>query len=102
MAEPSVVANADANRYEVRVDDQVAGFTEYKVVGDQVVFVHTEIDDGYAGQGLGKVLAAGALDDVVLRGRRIVPVCPFIAKFVVRNKDKYDDHVTWPKDVRDE
>jgi predicted GNAT family acetyltransferase len=96
--EPRVVQNDAGNSYEVRFGDKVAGFTEYRVDGDLIVFTHTEIDDAYAGQGLGKVLAEGALDDVVSHGKTIVPVCPFIAKFVIRNKDKYEAHVKWPNE----
>jgi uncharacterized protein len=100
--EPRVVQNEGGSRYEVLVGDKVAGFSAYEVIGDLFVFTHTEIDDAYAGQGLGKVLASGALDDVVSRGRKIVPVCPFIARFVLRNKDKYEAYVQWPKDVTGE
>ncbi|MFD1047122.1 GNAT family N-acetyltransferase [Kibdelosporangium lantanae] len=97
MSDISVVQNENANRYEVRVDGKVAGFTEYVVEGDDYVFVHTEVDDAYAGQGLATRLATGALDDVVANGRTIVPVCPFIAKFVLRHKDTYEPHVKWPR-----
>ncbi|MBK1782729.1 GNAT family N-acetyltransferase [Prauserella cavernicola] len=89
---PSVVRNEERNRYEVWSGDRLAGFTEYRERGDRTVFVHTEVDEAFAGQGLGKVLAAGALDDVVERGRVIVPICPFIAKFLDKNPG-YEPHV---------
>jgi predicted GNAT family acetyltransferase len=90
---PRVVHNEAAGAYEVWAGDTKAGFTRYEVAGDRVVFLHTEVDDAFAGQGLGKVLAAGALDDVVARGKVIVPVCPFISRFVIKNKDRYESHV---------
>lgn len=90
-----VVRNAEKNRYEVLHAGELAGFAEYTEQGDQVAFTHTEIDSAYAGKGLGKVLASGALDDVVDRGGTIVPICPFIASFVRKNT-QYDDHVKWP------
>jgi predicted GNAT family acetyltransferase len=99
MSDIDVVQNESANRYEVQVDGKLAGFTEYVVDGDLTVFVHTEIDDAYAGQGLATTLATKALDDVIAHGRTIVPVCPFIAKFVLRHKDKYEPHVVWPKEA---
>ncbi|CAM3912654.1 GNAT family N-acetyltransferase [Kibdelosporangium persicum] len=91
-----VVRNDDKNRYEVLLDGELAGFAAYTPRGDQVVFTHTEIDGAFAGKGLGKVLAAGALDDVVARELVIVPVCPFIAGFVRKN-EQYDGHVKWPE-----
>jgi uncharacterized protein len=90
-----LVRNDDKSRYEVLLDGELAGFAAYTQRDDQVVFTHTEMDGAFAGKGLGKVLAAGALDDVVARELVIVPVCPFIAGFVRKN-EQYDDHVKWP------
>lgn len=87
-----VVRNDEKSRYEVWLGDSLAGFSAFTPDGDQVVFTHTEIDEAFAGKGLGKVLAAGALDDVVARGEVIVPVCPFIVAFVQKN-EQYNDHV---------
>ncbi|HEY3466945.1 MAG TPA: GNAT family N-acetyltransferase [Amycolatopsis sp.] len=94
--EKRVTDNPDESRYEVWVGEKLAGFAEYDRRGDITVFTHTEIDDAFAGQGLGKVLAAGALDDVVARGGTIVPVCPFIAGYLKKHPD-YEEHVRWPK-----
>lgn len=93
-AGPRIVHNETDHRYEVWSGGKVAGFAEYEQTGDQVVFTHTEIDRAFAGQGLGKVLAAGALDDVVAHGQVIVPVCPFIVGYVKKNS-QYDEHVKW-------
>lgn len=95
MAETKVVHNRAELRYEVYSDDKYAGFTQYYRTGDRVVFTHTEIDGAFGGQGLGKVLAAGALDDVVANGKVIVPMCEFIAAYV-KKTDKYDGHVQAP------
>lgn len=94
--EKRVTDNPDESRYEVWVGEKLAGFAEYDRRGKTTVFTHTEIDDAFAGQGLGKVLAAGALDDVVARGGTIVPVCPFIAGYLKKHPD-YEEHVRWPK-----
>jgi predicted GNAT family acetyltransferase len=91
-----VVHNEEKLRYEVHADDdRFAGFTQYYRTGDRVVFTHTEIDDAFAGQGLGKVLAGEALDDVVAAGKVIVPMCEFIAGYL-KKTDKYDGHVQAP------
>jgi predicted GNAT family acetyltransferase len=52
--------------------------------------VHTEVDDAFEGQGLGSQLAAGALDDVRRLGKRVVPRCPFIAKFIAHHPEHQD------------
>ncbi len=94
--QPKVVRNQDGSRYEIWADDRLAGFAEYTERRERLtVFTHTEIDDAFAGQGLGKVLASGALDDAVERGRVIVPECPFIASYLRKNTG-YEDHARWP------
>jgi predicted GNAT family acetyltransferase len=95
MAETKVVHNPDQLRYEVYADDKLAGFTQYYRTGDRVVFTHTEIDKTFSGQGLGKVLAGEALDDVVAAGGVIVPMCEFIAGYV-KKTDKYAGHLQMP------
>jgi len=95
MAGTKVVHNPDQLRYEVYSDGELAGFTQYYRTGDRVVFTHTEIDNAFSGQGLGKVLAGEALDDVVADGKVIVPMCEFIAGYV-KKTDKYAGHVEAP------
>ena len=52
------------SRYEVTVDGELAGFSEYRQVEGARVFTHTEVFDAYEGKGVGSALARGALDDV--------------------------------------
>ncbi|WP_377267035.1 GNAT family N-acetyltransferase [Peterkaempfera sp. SMS 1(5)a] len=86
-----VVERADhRNRYEILVDGRLAGFTEYRDRDQQRVFFHTEIDEAYAGQGLASVLVREALTDVRNAGKRIVPVCPYVAKYLQSHDDFTD------------
>ncbi|MFF0746984.1 GNAT family N-acetyltransferase [Streptomyces sp. NPDC004111] len=86
-----VVHHVDArHRYEIAVADKRAGLTAYRDRGDQRVFFHTEIDDAYAGQGLASVLVDQALTDVRKSGLRIVPVCPYVAKFLTKHGEFSD------------
>lgn len=84
--------NEGASRYEVVVDDRLAGIADYRFDGETVVFPHTEIDPQLRGRGLGEHLVRGALDDVRRTGRRIVPACWYVREFVERN-DEYGDLV---------
>ena len=76
-----------ASRVEIRVDEQLAGFAEYADRDGRRIFVHTEIDPAFEGQGLGGKLAKGALDDAQALGLPIVPLCPFIASYVERHPE---------------
>ena len=86
----TVVHNPDESRYEIHVDGVRAGFTRYRVTPDALVFVHTEIDDAYEGQGLGGQLARGALDDVRANGGMVVAECPFIKGWIEKHEDYQD------------
>ncbi|MFG3206688.1 GNAT family N-acetyltransferase [Streptomyces sp. NPDC048192] len=88
---PTAVERADdKHRYEILVDGALAGFTEYLDHDEQRVFYHTEIDDAFAGQGLASRLVQQALTDVRSTGMRIVPVCPYVAKFLQKH-DEFAD-----------
>ncbi|MGY4719098.1 GNAT family N-acetyltransferase [Naumannella huperziae] len=84
------------HRYEVWVGDDLAGFTRYTLPDDDHVdFIHTEVGDRYAGQGLAARLVREALDDVRAQGKRIIPHCPYVASYV-RKHDDWADLVDWP------
>ena len=87
----TVVADApERSRFEISVDGALAGFALYKLAPGRITFVHTEIDDAYAGQGLGGQLARAALDDVRARGLAVQPHCPFIAGWIAKHPDYAD------------
>ncbi|MFF3905832.1 GNAT family N-acetyltransferase [Streptomyces sp. NPDC001848] len=86
-----LVERIDAkNRYEILVDGTRAGLTAYRDRGEQRVFYHTEVDDAFAGQGLASQLVQQALTDVRASGKRIVPVCPYVAKFLKKHEEFAD------------
>jgi uncharacterized protein len=88
----------EEGRYEARAGGELAGFTEYERAepdddgpGEPVfVFVHTEVDDAYEGQGVGGTLVRGALDDVRRRGAQVVASCSFVRAWISRHPDYQD------------
>lgn len=94
MSQPSAaptVERVDAkHRYEILVDGERAGLAAYRDLGGQRVFFHTEVDDAFAGQGLGARLVLHALADARAAGKRIVPVCPYVAKLLNKH-DEFAD-----------
>lgn len=80
------------HRYIIEVDGARAGFLDYVVHGDTLVARHTEIDPAYAGQGLGSVLVEAVLDDIRATGKRVQPLCPFVAGYLSKHS-AYDDLV---------
>ncbi|WGW11921.1 GNAT family N-acetyltransferase [Saxibacter everestensis] len=94
----AVAHNPEQHRYELRDGNSVIGFTAYRLAAEerQMVFVHTEVDPGYEGRGLAQRLAKFALDDVREQGKRVVPVCSFIAGFLAKDHS-FDDIVDQPQ-----
>jgi uncharacterized protein len=87
---PIVERNDARRRYEILLGDTAAGFAAYRDHDDQRVFYHTEIGEAFAGQGLASVLVQQALTDTRTAGMRVVPVCPYVAKYV-RRHDEFSD-----------
>ena len=87
MPDIRITDNPDAGRFEIYCDDALAGFAEYTLAPDRVVFTHTEVDDAYEGHGLASKLIRYALDDMRDRGLRVVPRCPFVRKFIEEHQE---------------
>ena len=83
-----IVDNPEDNRYEARFDDALAGYAEYKLTSNLIVFTHTEVLPACEGKGVGSALAQFALNDVRDQGvRKVLPLCPFIKAWIGRHPD---------------
>jgi uncharacterized protein len=82
--------NPDASRWEARIGGELAGVADYLLAGDAVAFTHTEVDDRFAGHGVGGALARTALDAARASGLRVVAQCPFIAGWIEHHPDYAD------------
>lgn len=82
--------NAEASRFEILANGEIAGFAEYRLRAGKIIFTHTEILTEFEGKGLGSRLAAAALDASRVSGRKIVPLCPFIARYIRRHPEYGD------------
>ncbi|WP_298943832.1 GNAT family N-acetyltransferase [uncultured Microbacterium sp.] len=92
---PTVTRNDDKERYDIHLDEVVAGFTEFRVDDHgRLVFPHTEIDPAFAGRGLGGTLVGHAMADLAARGETVVPVCSFVVKYL-RENDVAGLDVAW-------
>ncbi|WP_203338660.1 GNAT family N-acetyltransferase [Nocardioides limicola] len=84
-----IIDNPDQSRYEAHLDGEVAGFAEYVLKDDRIVFTHTEV--AVEGKGIGGALARGALDDVRAKGtHQVVPRCRFIKSWIEKHPDYAD------------
>jgi predicted GNAT family acetyltransferase len=92
----SVVDAPERSRYEATLagaaapDGAVAGFVVYRLRGQRLVLVHTEVDPAFEGKGVGSALAKAALEDIRRRGLVAVVQCPFITTYLRRHPEYAD------------
>ena len=82
--------NADELRFELMLDGEMTGLAAYRVRDGITVITHSEIDVAHRGKGLGSDLARQSLDILRARGARIVPACPFFARYVAEHPEYAD------------
>ena len=85
-----VADNSDQSRFELRVDGQLVGWSDYRPAGDSIIVAHTEIGQGCEGQGLGSVLVRGALDHIRASGKTVIPTCAFTSAYIRRHPEYVD------------
>jgi uncharacterized protein len=77
--------NLDEHRFEIWVGDELAGFTVYARRSGLIDFLHTEIDRGFRGRGLGHQLIATALSFARENSLAVRPFCPYVRAFIAEN-----------------
>jgi hypothetical protein len=82
-----VVDVRDSSRYELRLGGRLIGLAAYRRRDGRIAFTHTEVDESCEGRGMGSRLAAAALEDARRQGLDVVPLCPFIAKYIERHPE---------------
>ena len=88
----AVLERANRRRYEVYADDIPAGVLSYRLTGDRLVLLHTEIETSYEGNGLESVLVRHVLDEARANQRTVVAYCPYVRGWL-DNHTEYSDLV---------
>jgi predicted GNAT family acetyltransferase len=68
----------------------MAGFAAYRLRPGLIAFIHTEVDDAFAGHGVGSALVQGALDSARSRSLQVLPFCPFVNAFIKGHAEYID------------
>ncbi|CAN5389310.1 GNAT family N-acetyltransferase [soil metagenome] len=89
-----VVQDAPQNRFQLLLDGQYVGETDYILRDDTIASTHTEIDPGHQGEGLAAELVRGALNLVRAEtDLRVVAKCPYMSAWIGKHPD-YQDLLT--------
>ncbi|HEX5919137.1 MAG TPA: GNAT family N-acetyltransferase [Nocardioides sp.] len=80
----------DHHRYELRSGDELVGFIAYRLHGEVIRLIHTEVLPAFNGQGHAATLARSALDDARARGLTVRPDCPYVASYIKKHPEYAD------------
>jgi len=86
MPDADIHDNAEAHRYELRVDGEVA-VVMYNLSGQNLMITETLVPPGLEGRGLASRLAKHVIGDARNRGLLILPVCPFFAAYLQKHPE---------------
>ena len=86
----TVQDNPARHRFEILLDGEIGGFADYRERDGALVVLHSEVDRAHRGEGLGSVLAGRTLDALRERGVKVVPACPFFARYVEEHPEYAD------------
>ena len=80
------------HRYEARLGGSgaLAALLSYELSETWMALLHTEVQDGFEGQGIGSHLVQWVIDDLRARGLSLIPRCPFVVAWLERHPEQHD------------
>jgi hypothetical protein len=87
-----VFNNIDQQQFEVRADGELA-FLQYRFHDDMLWLMHTEVPKVLEGRGIASILARYGLEWAKENNIKVKVVCPFVAAFLKRHPDYYENVV---------
>jgi len=79
----------ERHRFELAADGAIA-FSEYRLHGDVITFVHTLVPKELEGHGVASRLIRGALEQVRARGLKVIASCPFVKAYIAKHAEWQD------------
>ena len=90
MTDIQITDQPAQHRYEARIGGELAGYCEYNLLSEAIMFTHTEVLEAFEGRGVGSALARHVLDRARSDGKQVIPVCQFIAGYIRKHRDYAD------------
>ena len=86
---PEVLHHAADHCYAMTVDGH-RSVCEYELDGERMIFTHTLVPPELRGRGIAEKLVRTALAEARAAGRRVVPACSYVARFIERHGEYRD------------
>jgi predicted GNAT family acetyltransferase len=84
-----VIRNAPGNRFETRIEGQLAKL-DYLLDGDTLVITHVGVPVRFRGRGVAGRLVQVSLEYARAHALRVIPMCPYAAAYIRRNPQYAD------------
>jgi hypothetical protein len=78
--------NASAQRFEAVVDGMLCR-ADYRMHGDTMMLVHTEVPGQLEGRGIAAALVQAAFQHAANSGMDVLPVCSYVRSWVRRHPE---------------
>ena len=85
-ARPEIIHNAASRRFESKVDGLLCR-CDYRMHGNTMMLVHTEVPPQLEGRGLASALVRAAFDHAREGGMDVLPVCSYVRTWVQRHPE---------------
>ena len=82
----TLINNETNHQFEFHIDGFIAKI-EYIRTGNKIYLTHTEVPGELEGKGIASALVKKVLDAVQQMELKVVPLCPFIDKFIKRHPE---------------
>lgn len=99
MVALDVTRNTRQSRFELLRAGRPIGTLSYSYEGDATVLRRIHVAEEYSGQGLAAQFTEAALGQLASGEESVIPVCPFVRGYMIRNP-QWQDLV--PADHRDD
>jgi predicted GNAT family acetyltransferase len=86
MLDADIQNNAEAKRYELQIDGEVAVVT-YNLSPPNLMITETLVPARLEGKGIASRLAKHVISDAKAHGLLILPVCPFFAAYLQKHPE---------------
>jgi hypothetical protein len=83
---PEITHNAEARRFETRVDGYLA-VADYRLADGVMHMTHTEVPPPLQGRGIAAALVAAAVRHARTQGLKINPLCSYVRAYMHKHAD---------------
>lgn len=81
-----LVKNEEKERFEIEIDGLFA-FIDYKVFGNQIALVHTEVDPQLSGKGAAGAVVEKTLQYLDENNIELLPFCPYVFAYIKKHPE---------------